>query len=1455
MPNKGAQRTQPRPPSGVPENFGQARGGLTHLQRNDSNGEAPLPQLPGAAANHGGTMVMQSDIPYAPNGGPYAALSAATGMDRYGPNNPNGGPRPPMDYQQQQQQQQQRNGPNNLHSSSNSHQGNGSIPGAPDGYQQHLERPTSSQQTRPGRSPSHSSNGSGSGSGSSFWSRRPLRGQPVFPRRGFSAALHDQMLHWFGGKSDGILRNDLNTMSTVTWNVERVDVKGYVPAPREGHAAAFIGRTMFVFGGEIEDGSYDNNLYAYNMGNCTWYKVPMQGEILAGRKGHSTVSVGSKLFVFGGTIDGYFLNDLVSFDVRAAKDNGPRWSFESLGDGKGNGQKPASASSSSSSRKGEHLLPPARAGHSCSVYPGSVYVFGGMNGERCFNDLWIYDFELKRWHMVVPNGATPPARYGHASAVVDDCIFIMGGRTLRGEPLNDFFAYKISSQRWYTFQVNSAAWPHQVDPMFSLVKTRLLLYSGNVPHEEAADPMVYSLDTSKIKIQPDNSRPGNVPSPMPPPVNGSVIQQQQQQQQNQSQGAVPNGSPVIDDDHLSDKGRRHRSLMPPPAGQQQSLGFGQQPPPASHNMARATSMVGGPATEQSIRDQHQQNSQFSDETYSLPISKPPFTNGLGAGDQDRPSSAPTQGTAATAGRQSQQQPQGDTNATSRLLQVTNVDTAKAQNASMTMSTESFEVVSPLKPEEQNEAQRLSSNNNSSWMAAQNGQGTKGSMGKTIQRKSIMLNQNLVNNSASAGSPSLGSTAGPPPNTFPPPPPPLNGGGSFANGDAGGKPDDKRLTIQLRNRNSVALNGQVPSATGSNGSINASSVEQMPLHLNQSSGPSASASEAVAVSVSSTLTPQQQQQLQQTVPLSMPPLAHSPMGSAFNSQGTTDYLSGGAAAAPAPAPEPGQLQGLSDLPEPELPTFGQPRNSGQMSISSEAKDELARAWATLESKYSQQRTVAADEPGSISMQSVRDIHQDEGVDNLLSGEATRVLGILLSMRRELADTKQQLSTVSRVAIERVSEAERGRKAALQEAIYLKAKASALITGNSQLLSKLNGNRIHELERLYANTLNDNDALRNQLAGANLSLKQSHDALAEFKTDAELTRKQLRELEQLHGDEKKAHAEEVKELRMAAESAGTPLGEHIAELEQRVEEAEEQLAEKDRVIESLTDAARGRRVEEAMHSAQMATERAERVQQMYEESLSRVDELSSRVGDLSAGLEKQTQQTRQMEERASKFEQLWTGAKQEIASFGNLRRAVEQLETKERQIANLERKLSDATVTRARKDSVAPVVTSPASQRNQLVPFPPVGARSSFSSGSVAGGSAGDQHRAKEFHSAYLQAHRQWSETRDELLSLKTVLRESADSRRDTESKLASRERELSELQARLAAFTSLLKEYDERKVAGTGGAVPLKGEGDVPVRRMLAAIQQMQRASSLVVSKGRPSIEAAAGHLEHPPHIL
>ncbi|KAJ2304414.1 hypothetical protein IWW55_002441, partial [Coemansia sp. RSA 2706] len=119
-----------------------------------------------------------------------------------------------------------------------------------------------------------------------------------------------------------------------------------------------------------------------------------------------------------------------------------------------------------------------------------------------------------------------------------------------------------------------------------------------------------------------------------------------------------------------------------------------------------------------------------------------------------------------------------------------------------------------------------------------------------------------------------------------------------------------------------------------------------------------------------------------------------------------------------------------------------------------------------------------------------------------------------------------------------------------------------------------------------------------------------------------------------------------------------------------------------------------------------------------------------------------------------------------------------------------------------------------------PFPRVSLSSDTSS-------APDQ-RGREFHAAYLAAHRQWSDTRDELLSLKAVLRESDEARRESDARLATRERELGDVQARLSAFTSLLQEYaDAQRPSKLKGL----GEDEVSVAAMLAAIQQLQRSSS------------------------
>ena len=56
-----------------------------------------------------------------------------------------------------------------------------------------------------------------------------------------------------------------------------------------------------------------------------WSRASPAGPRPSGRYGHSLNILGSKIFIFGGQVEGYFMNDLSAFDLNQLQMPNNRW--------------------------------------------------------------------------------------------------------------------------------------------------------------------------------------------------------------------------------------------------------------------------------------------------------------------------------------------------------------------------------------------------------------------------------------------------------------------------------------------------------------------------------------------------------------------------------------------------------------------------------------------------------------------------------------------------------------------------------------------------------------------------------------------------------------------------------------------------------------------------------------------------------------------------------------------------------------------------------------------------------------------------------------------------------------------------------------------------------------------------------------------------------------------------
>jgi len=104
----------------------------------------------------------------------------------------------------------------------------------------------------------------------------------------------------FGGTNGVQWFNDVWSYDPRTNLWTQLDCIGFIPTPREGHAAALVNDVMYIFGGRTDEGMDLGDLAAFRITTRRWYSFQNMGPAPSPRSGHSMTAFGKQIIVMGG---------------------------------------------------------------------------------------------------------------------------------------------------------------------------------------------------------------------------------------------------------------------------------------------------------------------------------------------------------------------------------------------------------------------------------------------------------------------------------------------------------------------------------------------------------------------------------------------------------------------------------------------------------------------------------------------------------------------------------------------------------------------------------------------------------------------------------------------------------------------------------------------------------------------------------------------------------------------------------------------------------------------------------------------------------------------------------------------------------------------------------------------------------------------------------------------------
>lgn len=218
---------------------------------------------------------------------------------------------------------------------------------------------------------------------------------------------------------------------------KRIETLGDGYSPRTGHTVVSYGSTLYVFGG-TDRRRRQQDLFQFDIENCLWSQVQVNGTLPPRRSGALGVVHENNMYIFGGYDgrDGNYFNDLFYFNFETR-----RWS-----------EMPSTPAT----------RPESRTDHIMVLHSTDIYIFGGYNGSSRFNNMYRYELVNKSWQKVDAQGLLPTGRFGHTGAVDESThhLLVFGGWDGR-DTLDDLHQYDFHTNVWSPIATTGRSPPHR----------------------------------------------------------------------------------------------------------------------------------------------------------------------------------------------------------------------------------------------------------------------------------------------------------------------------------------------------------------------------------------------------------------------------------------------------------------------------------------------------------------------------------------------------------------------------------------------------------------------------------------------------------------------------------------------------------------------------------------------------------------------------------------------------------------------------------------------------------------------------------------------------------------------------------------------------------------------------------------------------------------------------------